>query len=100
MSRDSSQPVALIDCRPETKLHELLQSFCYESRDIHVLAHAPDIRAWARALLNLVPDGRISDETPHHVTVAEKIDTYTRATELACQILKIDQAILYDNKTS
>jgi hypothetical protein len=29
------------------------------------------------------------------VTVAEKVDVYTRATELACQLLKIDQGILY-----
>jgi hypothetical protein len=70
-----------------------LQSYCYQSRDPKILAHASDMRAWSRALLNLVPE---QDSLPYHVTVAEKIETYTRATELACQILKIDQGILYD----
>jgi hypothetical protein len=94
VSRDSpATPPALIDFVPEKRLDELLQSYCYQSRDPKILAHASDMRAWSRALLNLVPE---QDSLPYHVTVAEKIETYTRATELACQILKIDQGILYD----
>lgn len=89
----SPPPTALIDRSPEKELDKLLQNYCYESRDAHVLAHASDIRAWSRALLNLVPDELSS--APCHMTVAEKIDIYTRATELACQILKLDQGILY-----
>lgn len=94
-SRDCSSPTTALVDRAENKLYELLQSYCYESRDPLVLAHATDIRAWSRALLNLVPDELI-DDLPSHVTVAERIDCYTRATELACQILKIDQGLVYN----